>query len=77
VPKSAETHETLLLWRKRVRVGGAVHELKCSLDHLGEGLFELHLQRGHDLLLNESFDDTESLLRRAAELRSPIRLRAT
>lgn len=63
-----EVHEAFLLWRKRPPVGSAGHEVKCVLDHIGEGLFELHLQSGHDMLLNEPFQDTEELLARAEEL---------
>ena len=64
-----EVHEAFLLWRKRSPVGSAGREVRCSIDHIGEGLFELHLESGHALLLNEPFCDTEELLARAEELR--------
>ncbi len=67
--KTREIHETVLLWRKRASVGGAIREVRCLVDHLGEGLFELHLQSGQLLLVNEPFQDTERLLARAEELR--------
>lgn len=66
--KSEQGHETFLLWRKRASVGSAVREVRCLGDHLGEGLFELRLQCGHELLLNEAFQDTKELLARAEEL---------
>jgi hypothetical protein len=68
VPKRGEIHETILLWRKRASVGGEVREVRCLVDHLGEGLYELRLQCGHELLLNEPFQETERLLARAEEL---------
>ena len=61
-------HETFLLWRKQVSVGNEVREVTCLPDHIGEGLFELRPQCGHELLLNEPFQDTKELLARAEEL---------
>jgi hypothetical protein len=63
-----QVHETFLLWRKRTSVGSEVREVTCLGDHIGEGLFELRLQCGHELLLNEPFQDTKELLARAEEL---------
>ena len=63
-----EVHETFLLWRKRGSAGSAGREVRCVIDHVGEGLFELHLESAHALLLNETFQDTEKLLDRAEEL---------
>ena len=68
VRTSDEVHEAFLLWRKRASAGSAGREVRCSIDHIGEGLFELHLESGHALLLNEPFCDTEALLARAEEL---------
>jgi hypothetical protein len=65
-----ETHETLLLWRMRAPVHGGIHVVRCSMDHLGEGYFELRLSCGRELLCNEPFENTELLLRRAEELRT-------
>ncbi len=73
--KGGEVHETFLLWRKRGCVGGAVREVSCLVDHLGESLFELKLVTGHDLILSEPFQDTEKLLARAEELRTTTRVR--
>ncbi len=64
-----QVHETFLLWRKRTSIGGAVREVRCLGDHIGEDLFELRLQCGPELLLNEPFEDTKELLARAEELR--------
>ncbi len=69
----AEVHETFVLWRMRASVGGVVRQVQCSVDHLGDGFFELHLKSGHELLLNEPFQDTGELLSRADELRSRTR----
>ena len=66
--KPEQGHEAFLLWRKRTSVGSEIREVLCLGDHIGEDLFELHLQAGHDLLLNESFQDLEKLLARAEEL---------
>ena len=71
--KTGEIHETLLLWRERASVRGVVRDVRCSLDHLGEDFFELRLQSGPDLLLNESFRDMDELLARAEELRKGTR----
>lgn len=71
--KPEQGHETFLLWRKRTSVGSEVREVRCLGDHIGEDLFELHLRCGHDLLLNEPFQDTEELLARAEELRQQTR----
>ncbi len=65
-----ETHETLVLWRKRAPVHGGVHVVQCSMDHLGEGFYELRLSCGRELLVNEPFQEVERLLRRSEELRS-------
>ncbi len=67
--QAEEVHEAFLLWRKRAPAGSAGREVRCSIDHIGEGLFELHLESGHALLLNEPFCDTEELLARAEELK--------
>ena len=64
-----EVHETFLLWRKRGPAGSAGREVRCVIDHVGEGLFELHLESGHALLLNEPYCNPEELLARAEELR--------
>jgi hypothetical protein len=66
--QSEQVHETFLLWRKQTSVGSEVREVTCLGDHIGEGLFELRLQCGHELLLNEPFQDTKELLARAEEL---------
>lgn len=71
--KSEHLHETFLLWRKRASVGNARHEVRCLIDHIGEDLFELRLQSGHELLLDESFQDTKELLARAEELQKGTR----
>jgi hypothetical protein len=63
-----QVHETFLLWRKRTSVGSAVREVRCFGDHIGEDLFELRLQCGHELLLSEPFEDMNKLLARAEEL---------
>ena len=73
--KTAEVHESFLLWRKRASVKGVVKEVRCSLDHLGEDFYELRLLSGHDVLLNESFRDMDALLVRAEELRKGSRAR--
>jgi len=65
-----EVHETVLLWRLRTGVHGVPREVRCTMDHLGEGFFELHLECGRERFLNESFRETESLLERAEELRA-------
>jgi len=75
VRKTAEVHESFLLWRKRASVKGVVKEVRCSLDHLGEDFYELRLLSGHDVLLNESFRDMDALLVRAEELRKGSRAR--
>jgi hypothetical protein len=61
--QSEQVHETFLLWRKQTSVGSEVREVTCLGDHIGEGLFELRLQCGHELLLNEPFQDTKELAR--------------
>jgi len=66
--QSEQVHETFLLWRKQTSVGSEVREVTRLGDHIGEGLFELRLQCGHELLLNEPFQDTKELLARAEEL---------
>lgn len=66
-------HETLLLWRMRVPLHGDVHVVQCSMDHLGEGFYELRLSCGRELLRNEPFEDVERLLCRAEELRTETR----
>ncbi len=68
-----QVHETFLLWRKRTSVGDAVREVRCLGDHIGEDLFELRLQCGHELLLSEPFEDTKELLARAEELQQGTR----
>lgn len=67
--ESEQVHETFLLWRKRTSIGSAVREVRCLGDHIGEDLFELRLQCGHELLLSEPFQDPKELLTRAEELR--------
>jgi hypothetical protein len=75
VEKAREVHEAFLLWRKRASVKGAVREVRCSLDHLGEDFYELRLLSGHEVLLCESFRDMDALLVRAEELRKGTRAR--
>jgi hypothetical protein len=72
---SEQGHETFLLWRKQASVGNARHEVRCLIDHIGEDFFELRMQSGHELLLNESFQDTKKLLARAEELQKGTRPR--
>jgi hypothetical protein len=65
-----EIHESVLLWRERVPVHGVLREVQCSMDHLGEGFYELRLRCGKEILRNEPFQETSGLLKRAEELRS-------
>ena len=65
-----EVHEAFLLWQKP---GSTERDVRCLLDHVSEGVFELHLECGHELLLNEPFQDTEELLARAEELEKDTR----
>jgi hypothetical protein len=69
VRKSGEIHETVLLWRKRASVRGVARDVTCSVDHLGEDVYELRLLSGNEVLLNESFRDMDELLARAEGLR--------
>jgi len=67
--------ETVLLWRTRRRVRGRPNEVRCTMEQLGEGCFELRMLSGHETLLFESFDDPEKLVSRAEQLR--IEFKAT
>jgi hypothetical protein len=68
IPVMGETHETLVLWRLRAPVHGVPREVQCTMDHLGENFYELHLRCGREELLNEPFEETGTLLTRAREL---------
>ena len=61
--------EEVLLWRGRGHAHGLVRELRCTMEQLGEGFFELRLVSGRKLLLAEPFDDPRALLNRAQQLR--------
>lgn len=61
---------TFQLWRVRALVKGLPRELRCSIEQLGEGCFELRVHCGHELLRVEDFDDAGQLLRRAEQLRA-------
>jgi hypothetical protein len=71
----AEKYETALLWRRPALVRGAVCELRCTAEHLGEDFFELCLLAGDEPLSSEPFNDIEALLARAVELRVRVETR--
>jgi hypothetical protein len=57
------------LWRLREAVAGRADDVECTVEHLGEGLFELCVSEGGRIVRTEAFVDTTALLRRAEELR--------
>jgi hypothetical protein len=57
------------LWRLDEAVGGEVGEIECTVEHLGEGVFELCVSEAGRFVRAETFVDTAALLRRAEELR--------
>jgi hypothetical protein len=57
------------LWRLGETARGGVGEIECTVEHLGEGLFELCVSEGGGRVRTETFTDTAALLRRAEELR--------
>lgn len=63
-------NEPVLLWHARSVVGGRTRDLRCTAEQLGEGYFELRLRSGREVLLTETFENTEDLARRAETLRA-------
>jgi hypothetical protein len=62
--------EAVLLWRAKGRVHGLRRELRCTLEQLGEGCFELRMSSGDELVSVETFTDAAQLLSRAEKLRA-------
>ena len=61
--------EALLLWRTRRVVGDHVRQVRCGLEQLGEGCFELRVRAGDDVLVSETFATPADAVVRAEELR--------
>lgn len=57
------------LWRLNESVEGGVGQMECTVEHLGEGLFELCVSEGGRIVSTETFADTAALLLRAEQLR--------
>lgn len=60
------------LWVLR---GVAADDLRCMVEQIGEGCFELTVLGPHGVVARETFSDTPSLLTRADQLRSDRRAR--
>lgn len=65
-------YEPVVLWWQQAVVGGVVRNVRCTMDQLGEGFFELRLLSGDEVLLSEPFEETRKLLSRAEELRAEL-----
>jgi hypothetical protein len=68
-PRRTTVDGPVTLWRRTEAVTRGVAEIECTVEHLGEGLFELCVSEAGRRLSTETFGDTGALLRRAEELR--------
>ena len=68
--------EALLLWQTRRVVGDQVRQVRCGLEQLGEGCFELRVRAGDDVLVSETFATPADAVVRAEELRLALAPRA-
>jgi hypothetical protein len=59
--------EAVTIWR----LGRAADHLRCFVVGPPRGYW-LGIERGHDLIFSESYDDLDPALRRAESLKSPL-----